>query len=56
MTKSLRSHSKLLKGGGDEKLRKGRRVRPRQREIQNADIHQAWTLCQVHLAIIPRSS
>ena len=56
MTKSSHSHSKLKKGGSDEKLRKVRGVRPRQREIQNADIHQAWTLCQVHLAIIPRSS
>ena len=56
MTKSSHSHSKLKKGGSDEKLRKVRGVRPRQREIQDADIHQAWTLCQVHLTNIPRSS
>ena len=55
MTKSLHSYSKLKKGGSDEKLWKVRGVRPRQREIQNADIHQAWTLCQVHLTNIPRS-
>ena len=56
MTKFLHSHSRLKKGGSDEKLRKVRGVRPRQREIQDADIHQAWTLCQVHLTNIPRSS
>ena len=53
---SMHSHSKLNKGGSDEKLWKVRGVRPRQREIQDADIHQAWTLCQVHLTNIPRSS
>ena len=48
----LRCHCKALKctiptGGSDEKLWKVCGLWSGQREIKDADLHQAWTLCQV---------